>query len=156
MCGKEDAYTMSGRSLCYEHASYFNEYRKKCRKDDEKREKIIKNSKNLRERRKAAGLCPSCGKNKPEYGFVTCPSCRAKSRKSANRYNKNHGVVSRYDPDICWTCNKNPVLPGKRLCKSCYETSLKSLDIANRRRIEMIESGEVKKIDYHYERVVNT
>lgn len=48
---------------------------------------------NKRARRKAKGLCAVCGKEKPEQGFVTCPTCLAKQRKNQTYHQrKKHGV----------------------------------------------------------------
>ena len=38
------------------------------------------------EKRKAAGLCPKCGVNRPEAGFVTCPQCQ---EDTMNRHRQN-------------------------------------------------------------------
>lgn len=136
VCGNEDAYTMVGRSLCSECADKFAKYRKERLKDPDKKKKAKESKKKLYDMRKEQGLCPYCGK-KATGGFVTCDRCRLKSRKASNMSNeKKYGTRPRGEYGVCWTCNKKEVMQGKRLCKDCYEKALRSIDIANKKRIE--------------------
>lgn len=131
-CGREDAYTMTGRSLCADCAEYFSRKQSEYRKDPDKWAKMQACKKDIRETRKANGLCPMCGKS-ANSGYVLCDSCRAKRRNYMNRYN-NHPPRGEYG--ICWRCNKRESIPGKRLCPECYKKAVETCRMTAKKRRE--------------------
>lgn len=121
-CGREDAFTMVGRSYCDRCATQARESAARKRADPVKNNAMNANKKKIREARKSKGLCPTCGKP-ANSGYVLCDSCRAKRRNYMNKYN-NHPPRGEYG--ICWTCNKREAIPGKRLCHECYEKAVET------------------------------
>ena len=119
-CGKQDAYTLNGRSRCSVCAD-------KGKIADRKRADThwsYEAQKEVREKRAAKGLCVRCGRIAPP-GRRTCQLCTF----NTNRNLRNAKIAAgmnwpRGSNGICWTCNKEPVLSGKKLCRSCYENTL--------------------------------
>ena len=61
--------------------------------------------------RRAAGLCPECGKCPPELGFKRCARCRERSRACE---------AARVASGLC-PCGKSPPELGYRWCAQCRE-----------------------------------
>lgn len=78
-CGKQDAYTLNGRTYCAECMEWRNAYYQKRREDPEYAKKWADRSTERRRRFRESGLCPRCGK-KPEPPYSLCAKCRAKNR----------------------------------------------------------------------------
>lgn len=117
-----------------------------CRKSKEKlgaehcNEVARKSTNNVRKKRKEAGLCPRCGKRKPDNGFTTCGVCREKAR---NYMRTRHGYcnnVSRFERGICYFCN-NPLKDGYKVCEKHYQMNIEKLN--NDKRKEATE--QIKK-----------
>lgn len=123
-CGKEDAYTMMGRSRCADCAEVARKSCEKARQDPVKYRKILDCNLNKKYRRKEAGLCPRCGKP-TNNGRVHCEECLKKERM---RYKRNKEYVERGEYGKCYICNKREAIPGKRLCEECYERNLKQFE----------------------------
>lgn len=131
-CGKQDAYTLVGRTLCYECAEKQREYYHKCPRD-----KL--NNRNLRERERyhkniELGVCPKCLKQKEDDGYVHCSACRAKIRKSDTKYRQKKGVLPRClldGIDRCAICGREEVVDGHKVCSRCLENCRKSLKKAS-------------------------
>lgn len=70
----------------------------------------------LREKRKAAGLCPVCG-GPVEDGHVTCLSCRRFAASKERTRREERAAAGR-----CVKCGV-PLLPGDttKLCRRCQE-----------------------------------
>lgn len=125
-CGKQDAYTLVGRSYCYECC----EYDRECRRSDT----VLKNNK-TKQREKyrknvESGICPTCGKRRAEYGYINCPVCRAKKARRQLEYNHKNGVLPRClldGTDRCARCGKEEVVMGYKLCGRCLENSRKAI-----------------------------
>ena len=131
-CRKQDAYTLNGRSLCYE-----------CSVKDAKRhrDKRISNNKEVRkhdrEHRNSLiekGICPKCKSRPLTKGYKSCAYCRAKIRKQNHKHNLKKGCIPRemkYSLDLCVTCGKP--LDGQikvngepsHLCSKCYQKASK-------------------------------
>ena len=84
--------------------------------------------KNLRESRKAQGLCIWCGKPRSKYSSCFCLECRLKNqRKNEKRYREQYGVkrVERPDYGLCYICG-SPIEYG-RTCERCKANSRSNL-----------------------------
>ena len=75
-CGKRDAYTEAGRLYCAECRIRANELQRGM--SEEQKVHKYAGEKALREARKAAGICPKCGKREITAGYLTCDICRSK------------------------------------------------------------------------------
>lgn len=94
--------------------------------------------------RRAAGLCPRCGKRAPAPGRSTCEPCAERARAAGRardarlravgkpRRNKEKArayererprrqVVERIARGVCAKCGSNPAESGQRLCETCAE-----------------------------------
>ena len=140
-CGKQDAYTLAGRALCYECAEKSRLRKKIARKDQKQKEKMLKQHRDMQERRKASGLCPICGRI-PTAGHIRCDSCNAKNREylKAKRHKDNADL--RYWEDRasglrgCFLCGEKCV-EGKKLCKRHYAQRLEILRKSNPKSVYM-------------------
>lgn len=124
-CGKQDAYTVGGRTLCYECSIKAKEWK---RANKEKRaKKVAMESKERYERLKAQNICTSCGKRPAKQGRVRCEYCLNKNKKAHQKERIKEGkipVTMLKDLNICAWCKKFPCVDGKRLCSKCYAKSL--------------------------------
>ena len=92
--------------------------------------------------RRAAGLCPKCGRRPPEPGRSLCGSCAEKARaagrardarlraagerrrdpEKARAYERERArrqAADRAARGLCTKCGRNPAEPGRRLCGPC-------------------------------------
>ena len=125
-CKKQDAYTLNGRSRCYEcakkNAKASREYRSK------KRNKHNKAQKELHAKWREEGRCVRCGRVKPWWELhALCEQCRIQmaglkrsKREACDDY------FPRGTPGLCYFCLQ-PVLPGKKVCKRCYDARIASM-----------------------------
>lgn len=67
-----------------------------------------------RERRIAAGLCPTCGANEPAPGRVNCAAC-ARQIAAANSLRRDQ-LAQR---GTCVKCGGRRARQGRRTCKAC-------------------------------------
>lgn len=133
-CGKKDAYTLAGRSCCYE-CTEAERHRAENRQRTE--EQIQKHCAKMREKyaeNVSRGICPQCGKRNAVGGYIICPICRAKKKRASAKYRLEHGATPRYLMDgstRCAKCGKvlddDNSVNGKQLCRSCYESALRSI-----------------------------
>ena len=95
----------------------------------------------------AAGLCPKCGRRRPEPGRPNCVSCAAKARAAGRaryRAGKAAGALyggagvemkrrsariasakrrkARVEAGLCRRCGRRPPVEGGTTCQSCRET----------------------------------
>lgn len=121
-CKQQDAYTIGGRSACYECAEKMAKLKKtKYYSTTEARQKRCEERKQLRQRHIARHECTVCGKKLAEnYLYKTCSHCRTYN-KIRQRTNDS---FMRGEFGICWQCNKEPCIAGKRVCDKCYEMKL--------------------------------
>ena len=131
-CGQQDA--APGRARCLVCNDKKNEI--SIRYHYAHREELLAKKrvreKALREERKAAGLCPICGKHEPEQGYVNCPYCRARINKKGEIRRRKAGVMPRYmmgNGEYCFRCGKPSY--GEKLCPSCLESSRQTIKIAS-------------------------
>lgn len=94
---------------------------------------LSKYMKRDREKRKAKGLCTSCG-NRAEKGRVRCTACRERHRKRDKLRTDKFGVAGR-----CRSCGSVPE-KGKT-CESCKKRARESSREASRRlRNEVLDA----------------
>ncbi len=126
-CGQEDAYTMAGRTYCFDCAKKQRIAKQKARNDPQTRRKMLDQHTHMKDTRKANGLCPTCGR-KTDGEHALCPYCRAKARKSTARHRAKQNPSVNYprgSNGICFQCNKAPVMDSKKLCADCYAVKLR-------------------------------
>lgn len=124
-CGREDAYTMAGRSLCSDCAEQEAARKRKRREKDPEAKRL--SDKRLREKRRKEGLCLWCGKP-IAHGNYLCERCKRNDKVRRHERRIAAGINwPRGDNGICWQCNMEPVIPGKKLCPACYEKALDSI-----------------------------
>ena len=125
-CGKQDAYTLGGRTYCAEcaekGAAKKRAWREANREIDSARHKAF------REKKAQSGLCIYCGQRRTEAGRRTCKLCISKNQKKRREKQIAEGMNwPRGANGSCWLCNKRMVLEGKRLCQPCFDKRMKSL-----------------------------
>lgn len=123
-CGKEDAYTISGRTYCFDCAEKQRLHKQAIRETEEGRNKNRENSKKTRERRKEQGLCERCGKRKHESGMTCCRICLDKMKIAKRERDRAKGVQQRII-GYCVLCGKFPVVEGYKHCVSCLSKKMK-------------------------------
>ena len=140
-CGNKDAYTLGGRSACFDCAEkYAKQKHDKHYANKETIEKRKADRKALRERHIQNHECTVCGKKLPTaYKYKTCKSCRAYNRIRQ----RTTDTFSRGEFGICWTCNKQPSIQGKKLCQECYDRQLNILS-----KIPINKNHKWRKIIY--------
>lgn len=97
---------------------------------DEERQKRNRKGREIYQRYKQNGICPSCGKRKIAQGKARCEICL---RKNADRANERRCSAPRdvlEGLQLCGQCGKNRKLPNSKLCESCYQKSLNNLKLA--------------------------
>ena len=92
-CRKQDAYTLNGRSLCYECSV------KDAKRHRDKRisnnEKVRKHDREHRNSLIEKGICPKCKSRPLTKGYKSCAYCRAKIRKQNHKHNLKKGCIPR-------------------------------------------------------------
>lgn len=127
-CKCQDAYTLAGRSHCYDCTLKDRERHRKWRSTPEGRAAKSERNKQWSERNKALGLCVKCGIRKPQIGRLMCKACVVKRDNRRREQQIQDGMNwPRGSNGICWQCNKRPVLEGMKLCQECYDSKLKIL-----------------------------
>lgn len=81
ICGRQDAYTMTGKSCCSECLEKRREYSRRYNVNNPEKCKTLRN--NLVKRCKESGLCVHCGRQIPAHrsGKVTCQICADKAHQ---------------------------------------------------------------------------
>lgn len=133
-CGKRDAYTISGRTLCAECC----EKRKNRKIGEEERQHRKDYLRNRREVFAAQHKCTGCGAQLKENDtHKRCATCRAYLRKKSAELRDKNGVLRRElygEMDVCMKCGK-PRTPGlktkrgepSKLCAACYADAVNAL-----------------------------
>lgn len=104
------------------------------------RERMAKSDKNVRERRKASGLCTQCGKAPPDNGNVRCAPCHI-------RYSPANTYVKKSKSLFVCACGKQEMThmaTTKKRCKACANAHAKKNSKKHLRRKEddAIEAGK--------------
>ncbi|WP_407397783.1 hypothetical protein [Treponema sp.] len=124
-CGKQDAYTLNGRSKCCECCEKDAENRRRNYDPEKEREKKQRQY----AKREAEGKCVRCGRIKSDNGCKICNKCIAEK----HQYNQERSQdvrIYRHDLNLCWFCGSQ--LDGQkkfdgtqsRICSRCYEARL--------------------------------
>lgn len=130
-CKKQDAYTLSGHTRCYE-CSEKNRIRKVCdRKDPNKAQKMREAAARYKQKCLSEGRCVHCGKFLGT-GERLCAICAEKQRQASK---KSKGLPPRLHGIMCWQCNKKPCANGHMICEDCYEKKVK-IALQNLRRVD--------------------
>lgn len=130
-CGKQDAYTLNGRTYCAECAAKLAAYKRKWRAEHPG---INAERMAVRRRKwKDEGRCNYCGKVLQDKSHKSCTECRAKMHKwnMKRSADVNH---PRGGNGICYQCNKRSVKDGFRLCEQCYGMKVAILHDVNANR----------------------
>ena len=123
-CGKQDAYTLNGKTRCYE----CSEKRKQSRKlHPEWSKKNNDRVKKIRYERMVQGLCIDCGKP-AEKGKLRCLKHLYKDKGYHKHKELNHYTAAYIG--VCMRCLREPAKAGHKLCEACYGKSLASLEKA--------------------------
>lgn len=131
-CSKQDAFTLNGRTLCFECRE-----KKKIQKSQKNKDVQQARDKDKYEKLKSAGICVQCKSRKANPGKVRCPVCTA---YISNYYYKTRQPTFR-DYDKCYRCGNQ--LDGQlnadgsrsKVCKSCYSRLHDSLQVAWENRV---------------------
>lgn len=129
-CGKEDAYTFAGRTLCFECSEKERLRAQAKRTTEDGIKKNRENSKKIRAKRKEQGLCERCGKRKHEPGMTCCRICLDKMKIAKRERDRAKGVEPRIS-GYCVLCGKVPVVEGYKHCVSCLSKKMKVVDWLN-------------------------
>lgn len=149
-CQKQDAYTLSGKTLCFECSRKNREHCKEYYSKNSK--ELIEKDKEKRAKCALQGICTNCKKRKAEDGFKLCQVCQAKRRREYKKTAERQGVVTdEMLPylDVCHKCRRKPLMKGKNVCESCYEKLLKCLEKARMKRTQ-IAASEAKTNNCYY------
>ena len=131
-CGKEDAYTMVGKTYCAECTEKNRKAKEIARLDPERKAKMLEQHKAMQEHRKTNGLCPICGRPVSD-GHVWCSKCRAKNRNYLYKRRHEKGQRTwdeRTSGENCFLCGK-PVVEGKKLCREHMVQRIENLRKSN-------------------------
>lgn len=130
-CGKEDAYTLIGKTLCAdcmkERVERNRQYRESHKEEVRKKnhERILKC--------KSEGICTVCRHRKAQQGYTMCKHCRDQAVIRRKKKRLNNGKLSAEQAlycGLCTRCRKEPHMEGKKLCPDCYADVLKALEKA--------------------------
>ena len=124
-CGQREL--QEGYKLCLICRTEANERRREKRREQGQTPEQLQAQRErnhaLRAERKAKGLCPRCGKHKPEAGYVNCKYCRAKTASAKRREYRREGKISqeqRLSGYYCYHCTAElPEWRGSKLCDNC-------------------------------------
>ena len=134
-CHKQDAYTLNGRSYCFECAEQSRRYSKE--KYQKVKEKQVDWKKKLREERLSKGLCYICGRPQDKAGRKCCELCAAKDRIRYQSHRKpgtlsHQEALDRVNDSLCYRCG-NPIKQGLtadlkpyKVCERCWQDNVKA------------------------------
>ena len=122
-CGRHDL--QKSYKLCLECRMKDNERHRGKPISDEVRKYRAESNRELREKRKAEGICVRCGKRKTDGKHINCAICRAAKTAKQREYNRKQGMmpIELRGEGYCTRCYK-PIESGK-LCAECYEYLVK-------------------------------
>ena len=93
-------------------------------------------SKKVYDERKEKGLCPRCGKEKPEEGHAWCKTCLKKKQRYRNWKGKPNIRAERDAEMLCIGCGKPERVEGKKYCPDCYRLKLYAVKKMQEKRDE--------------------
>lgn len=140
-CGKQDDFTLLGRTICAECLKKRNNNKKYQDTYPKYKEKYIAK---LKQNHK----CIRCGaKLLDNSKKLTCERCARKQ----SEYDRKKRIISgvnypRGDNGLCFQCNKRPAVEGYRLCEECYAKKVETNRlIAKNRKKGMKENGSANE-----------
>ena len=91
-----------------------------------------------RKKRKAKGLCTTCGKRPLTEGSKAhCVECLIKLRERSLKRNRRQNMTSKalFDGiDLCKKCGKDKPVIGYKLCESCLEQARQAIALGRSKR----------------------
>lgn len=123
-CGKHEA--EPHKTLCYECIGKEQDSYNASQRTDRQREYDRNKKRTLTAKRKAAGLCPKCGKQKSDSGKI-CENCKAYLARYRERNRKDIIRSERVSYGICYICGKHPTMKNRGVCDICYRNRVKTL-----------------------------
>ena len=134
-CKKQDAYTLSGRWLCYEcEQAAIERQRQRRAQPGYNHEKWLEVKAKQWERREQ-GLCFRCGRELTDSRYKTCARCRAKASAKKRQKTVEDAVNWPIGANgYCSRCNKQPAKTGSKLCEQCYQITRENLNRAWEKR----------------------
>lgn len=130
-CGKEDAYTLIGKTLCADCMKKRVDNNRKCR--ERHKEENRKKNHEIILKLKSEGICTVCRHRKAQQGYTTCKHCRDQAVIRRKKRRPNNGKLSPEQAlycGLCTRCRKEPHMEGRKLCPDCYADALKALEKA--------------------------
>lgn len=121
LCGKQDAYTLSGKIRCYDCSQKWNKRNREYTRNysQSHKDKI----KEYRDTLKKNGICVVCEKNPAVKGKTRCSVCATRQNfRQAQRNAERNPTL----PDGCLRCHHNPRKPGFKVCERCYEQMIRT------------------------------
>ena len=125
-CKKQDAYTLGGRSLCFDCAEYYRRRQKTY--VEQNKEKVLSRNRAKRIKCIKNNICSRCLQRKTDGNHKVCDICR-------QTLNAKRRVKTTHVPGVCYHC-KNPLngqikSDGKpsKLCSCCYAKVLEHLGV---------------------------
>lgn len=117
-CRKESLYGDEKQCLaCQQKHNNFQEiYRQKNRLELNKRH--ADGARRIYAERKAQGLCPRCGKIRPQFGFITCGLCQKKDNSTLRSKYVPHPIIP--VEGKCRYCD-NPVYRNYKVCQEHFD-----------------------------------
>lgn len=92
------------------------------------RARIAERNRQLRDQRRAQGLCTMCGASETDPEHLTCAMCRkmqafrykeSPDRQRQNMDYKRARYQQRAAEGLCVACGKEPAREGRRMCEKC-------------------------------------
>ena len=116
-------------------------------KRDEINDRVKTGNRERYARRKAQGICVTCGKRTAAEGHTNCGICAAKARDKqyarAHRDGMRRSRQDQYDRVSCAYCRK-PVVKGKCFCADCLEKKHRVLE-----KVGMVRNNRYWKLSNH-------
>ena len=128
-CKKQDAYTLSGRTRCFECAERDRQQHRKRRSAEAGRASNIAYHNAWKDKKQSEDLCTYCGRHKVESGKKICKSCVINQSSKRREKRIQDGMNwPRGANGFCFQCNKEKAIDGKRLCQKCYDVKMANLE----------------------------
>lgn len=119
-CGKQDAYTLAGRTMCAECAE---RERLRAEKRRETAGDILRHRQaEIRRKRAEEGKCTRCGRN-TDGVHKLCLECRLQTARMKRERMHRKGSMTweqRVSGFVCFYCGGEP-MEGRKICEECYK-----------------------------------
>lgn len=125
-CGKQDAYTLGGRTYCADCAEKLAAKKREFRSANKAR--VHEQWQRSKAKRIERGVCIYCARHKPKPGNKVCDICNYKQQAKRREKQIAEGMNwPRGANGYCWQCNKRKAVGGKHLCQECIDMKMKYL-----------------------------